>query len=228
MLAVGSHRYVPSTIVHVAFAGMIAAAFLGEAFDRRSLAVVLGVTAFPDLDSFLALVSTAGHRAAFHTLVIPATLGVLLVVDLRVRDQSYVLERWGHRGVRVAWVSIVAYAAAGIGLDLFSVGGANPLYPVVDQFYVVEGKLELSSKRGIVQTFLSWGEGGPIPAPTELGTTEDVTVTTGVDPAPQPSRRSPDRIFPIVRAGWQLLLLLVGTAVTAARLYVPHRLPDSE
>lgn len=218
----------PSTLVHVAFGGMVAAALLGDVFDRRSLAVVLGVTAFPDLDSFLALVSSVGHRAAFHTVFIPATLALLLWVDLRVRDRSLVLERWGHRGVRIAWVSIVAYAVAGIGLDLFSVGGANPLYPVVDQFYVVEGKLELSSKRGIVQTFVSWGESGSIPAPTELGTSEEVTVTTGVDPGPQPSNSSPDRIFPIARSGWQLLLLLVGMVLTAARLYVPQTVPESE
>jgi hypothetical protein len=48
-----------------------------------------------------------------------------------------------------------------------------------------------------------------------------VTVTTGVDPAPPADDGPVDRIFPIARAGWQLLLLLVGTGVTAARFAVP-------
>ncbi|MHB9286232.1 metal-dependent hydrolase [Halobacteriales archaeon Cl-PHB] len=215
-----------STVVHLAFAGMVAAALLGEAFDRRSLAVVLAVTAVPDLDSFLPLVSSVGHRAALHTLLIPVGLGVALWYDVRFRPQSVVRDRWGRRGVRIAWVSLLSYAVAGIGIDLFSTGGANALYPVVDQFYIVQGKLELSSKRGIVQTFVEWGQGGVAPAPTELGSSENVTVTTGIDPGPQPQAGSPDRIFPIARAGWQLHILLVGTAVTLGRLFVPRELGD--
>ena len=51
----------PSTLVHLAFGGMIAAALLGDVFDRRALLVVLVVTAAPDLDSFIALVSEIGR-----------------------------------------------------------------------------------------------------------------------------------------------------------------------
>lgn len=215
----------PSTIVHLAFAGAIAAALLGEAFDRRALLVVFAVTAFPDLDSFVALVSSVGHRTAFHTLVIPAALAIGLWVDTRRREASAVLARWGPRGVRIAWVSLVCYGAAGIGLDLFSVDGANPLWPLHDQFYEIDGRIELSSQRGLVQTFFeSSPDGGP-PAPTSLGSSAEHTVTTGVDPAPAPEGEPVDRVFPIVRAGWQLLLLVVGTVVTAARFVVPYHTP---
>ena len=216
----------PSTVVHLAFAGMIAAALLGTAFDRRALLAVFAVTAIPDLDSFVALVSTAGHRTALHTLVVPIVLGGLLLVDTRWRDPSLVRGSWGARGVRIAWVAVLCYAVAGIGLDLFS-GGANPLWPLHDQLYVIDGKVELSSRRGLVQTFLEWGDGGG-PRPRALGSSEEVTVTTGVDPAPTDDGEPVDRIFPVVRAGWQLLVLLVGTAVTAARFYVPYALPGED
>ncbi len=196
---------------------MIAAGLLGAAFDRRALLVVFAATAFPDLDSFIALVSTAGHRTALHTFVVPVLAGAALWIDTRVRSSSFVRSRWGARGIRIAWVAVLCYALAGIGLDLFS-GGANPLWPLHDQLYVIDGKIELSSERGIVQTFIEEPSGGGTPSPRALGNSSTVQVTTGVDPAPG----STDRIFPVVRAGWQLLVLLVGTAVTAARFVVPH------
>ena len=211
----------PSTVVHLAFAGMIAAALLGDAFGRRSLLVVFAVTAIPDLDSFIALVSTAGHRTALHTLLVPAGLAVALWIDTRVRPRSWLASRWGPAGVRVAWVSVLCLAVAGIGLDLFSPGGANPLWPLHDQLYIVDGKIELSSRRGIVQTFVELSDNG-VPEPRALGSSQEVTVTTGVDPGPTDGDEPVDRIFPVARAGWQLLLLLVGTAVTAARFVVPH------
>ncbi|WP_302080811.1 metal-dependent hydrolase [Salinibaculum rarum] len=213
------------TIVHMAFAGLIAAALLGEAVDRRALAVVLGVTAIPDLDSFIALVSTAGHRTVLHNFVIPAVAGVLLWVDLR-REESWLRARWGPRGVRIAWVSVVAYAAAGVGLDMVS-GYVNPLYPLHDQFYELEGKLVLSDQRGIVQTFLeTGGDAGSIPSPEPQGSSQEVNLSTGVDPDPSGQETDPERIFPVVRAGWQLVVLLTGTAVTLARLRVSHSLSE--
>lgn len=213
----------PSTVVHMAFAGMIGAALLGETFDRRSLLVVLAATIFADLDSFLSWATVVGHRAAFHTLLLPLTVAVLLAVDLYWRETSWVETRWGHRGVRIAWVTTFAYAASAIGLDLFSVGGVNPLWPLHDQFYFVNGKLELSSQRGIVQTFVDLGgEETSGPTTQARGSTQEVHVSTGVDPNRGAEPEDVDRVFPIVRSGWQLLLLLVGTTVTIARLYVDH------
>jgi hypothetical protein len=214
------------TIVHMAFAGMVAAAFLGEAFDRRALAVVLAVTAFPDLDSFIPLVAGVGHRTVFHNFVIPLGGATVLWADLR-RKRSFVRGRWGARGVRIAWVSVACYAVAAVGLDMVS-GVVNPFWPVHDQFYTIEGKLVISDQRGIVQTFIeTGGEGaGSVPSPEPMGSSKELAVSTGVDPDPSGTQTNPERIFPIARAGWQLVLLLVGTAVTAARFRVSHSLSD--
>jgi hypothetical protein len=224
----------PSTVVHMAFAGLIGAALLGSAFDRRSVGILFGAIIFADLDSFVGLFSVVGHRTAFHTLLIPLTAAGLLVADLRWRERSWLRERWGARGIRITWVTIVAYAAAAIGLDLFSAGGANPLWPLHDQFYFVNGKIELSSQRGVVQTFVDFGTDGQAtsgPSTTARGSSQEVNVSTGIDPEPDGDADSGsdepvDRVFPVVRSGWQFLLLAVGTVVTAARFYVDHSLPD--
>jgi hypothetical protein len=207
--------------VHLAFAGMIAAALLGPAFGRRALLVILVITALPDLDAFVALVSTAGHRTALHTLVFPAVIAGGIIYDTRIRDRSWLDSTLDGHGVRVACVSVLCLAVAGIGLDLFSAGGANPLWPLYDQLYVIDGKIELSSRRGLVQTFVDFSTDSPVPEPPSLGSSEEVTITTGVDPAPVEGDDPVDRIFPIARSGWQLLLLVVGTAVTAGRFFTP-------
>jgi len=218
------------TVVHMAFAGMLAAAFLGEAFDRRSVAIVLVITALPDLDSFVALVSTAGHRTVLHNFVIPGVAALLLVVDLRIREESWLRQQWGARGVRIAWVGVLAYAVAAVALDMVS-GFINPLYPIHDQFYTLDGKLVISDQRGVVQTFVETGGGSEstsVPSPEPQGSSEEVNLSTGVDPDPDGTtgETDPERIFPIVREGWQLVVLVVGTAVTAARFRVSQSLDD--
>ena len=209
----------PSTIVHMAFAGMIAAALLGTAFDRRSLAVILGVVIFVDLDSFVALLWAPAHRTAFHTLLLPLLGALLIGLDLRRGEDSLLRTRWGARGVRIAWVSVLVYAVAAIGLDLFSAGGANAFWPVHDQFYEIGGKIELSSKHGIVQTVIDLG-GSSESGTVARGSTETVHVNTGIDPTRGAEPENVERVFPIVRSGWQLLLLVVGSVVTAGRVLV--------
>lgn len=204
----------PSTIVHLAFAGLIASALLGEAFDRKALAVVLAVTAFPDLDSFIALYATAGHRTVLHNVWIPTIAAVALVVDTRVRDQSLLRARWGWWGVRVAWVSVVCYLLAHIGLDLVD-GVVNLFWPVHDQFYALRGSIELSSERGIVQTFVAVD--GLLPSLQAVGGTDEVAITTGVDPGADAT----ERVFPVIGAGWELVVFLTGVFVTAARAWLP-------
>ena len=203
----------PSTVVHLALAGLLAACLLGEAFDRRAVAVVLLVTIVPDLDVFASLLVPGTHRAALHSLLIPAVVGGALYYDTRVRDRSAALDRWGRRGVRVAWVSVAAYAVAGIGLDLVT-GGANPLYPLHDQFYRVNGEFIVSSRRGLVQTFVEIGGGVQ---PKAMGSTGEVHVGSGVDPNRGKEPANVDRIFPVVQSGWQLLLVVTSVFVLGTR-----------
>jgi len=111
-------------------------------------------------------------------------------------------------------VTIFAFAVSAIGLDLFT-GGVNAFWPVHDQFYAVDGKIELSDHRGIVQTFLDLETGTTGPGTRALGNTSEVHVGTGV----VPDEGETERLFPVVRSGWHLLLLVTGTFVTAARFF---------
>lgn len=219
----------PSTVVHVGFALLLAAALLGPAYDRRALVVVVGAVAFLDLDAFVSLVVANTHRAAFHTLLLPGLVGTLLYADTRLADRSRFQDRYGDRGVRVAWASLVAVVVSGIGLDLFGASGVNLLYPLVDQFYAFTGSVEWSSTRGFVQTFVevrppegsAGGAGGGGRGAVDVGqrgSTREYRVATGVDPTE--GRESPgvERTFPVVYAGWQATLTLTGIVVTVLKL----------
>ncbi|ERH10803.1 MAG: hypothetical protein J07HX64_02582 [halophilic archaeon J07HX64] len=198
----------PSTVVHLALAGLIAAALLGDDFDRRALAVVFVVVAVPDLDSFL-ISTDAGHRTVLHNLWVAVVPAALMLVDLRVREESLLRRRWGAWGVRVAWVALFCYLAAHLALDIAD-GYVNVLWPVFDQFYTLDGSIELSSQRGIVNTFSNGG----VPLLEARGTSSETQITTGVDPGDGQT----ERLFPVVRAGWQLVVLVGGVGVTALRL----------
>lgn len=210
----------PSTIVHLALAGLLCAALLGRAFDRKAVGLVLVLVALPDLDSFVPLVVGFGHRAVFHNLTIPLVASVLVLSDVYLREESYLLGRWGRWGYRVAWVAILCYAVAGVLLDLTD-GVINPLWPFYDQFFTLSGKIELSDQRGIVQTFIETGEEGGPPTPDAVGSTDEVEITTGVDPGePETPDKEPERIFPVIGAAWELVVFLTGTFVTAVRFYL--------
>jgi hypothetical protein len=216
----------PSLVVHYAFVGLLAATVLGAAFDKRSLALSLVVVTVPDIDAFIGLVSSVGHRAATTNLVIPALAGALIAVDLHAREESAIRRRWGAYGVRVAWFCVVVYAVGHVFMDMIT-GGANLFWPLHDQFYQVSGRLELSSQRGIVQTFLDLDGSGP--TFDAMGDTSEVQMSTGVDPNPGgdgTSDQPVDRVFPIVRSGWQLFLLVFGTLGTATRFVIGYDLPD--
>lgn len=220
----------PSTVVHCALAGLLAAALLGRAFDRRAVALVLAAAIVPDLDVFAGFVLPGAHRALLHTFLIPLVAAALVAYDTRLRGASRLRARYGGWGVRVAWVAVVAYAFGGIGLDLFT-GGANPLYPLHDQFYRLTGRIEYSTQRGWVQTFLETappGAGGSGTSGIDaggLGSTEEVHVSSGVDPTRGAEPEGVDRAFPIVRTGWQLLLVLTSIVALAGRTREARR-PD--
>ena len=201
----------PSLVVHLALGGLLAAAFLQEAFDARALLVVFVATTIPDLDVFAGFVIAGGHRSVLHNVWIPLFGASLLYYDTRLRRSSAVGGRWGQWGIAVAWVSVLAYAIAGIGLDLLY--GVNPLYPVYDQFYKLTGKLVYSTQRGIVQTFVDLG------GSSGLGSAEEVGhVASGVNPSQGSEPETVDRVFPVARAGWELYLTLTSAVVLAIRL----------
>ncbi|MFB6178149.1 MAG: metal-dependent hydrolase [Halorientalis sp.] len=205
----------PSTVVHLALAGLIAAGLLGDAFSTRSLAMVLAVVAFVDFDVFVGLVVPGAHRAAFHTLLIPLVATGFLVYDTRVRDRSLLRARYGPDAPRIVGVTLVAVVFAAIGLDLFTTG-VNVFYPLHDQFYRVNGKLLVSNHKGFVQTYVHF-DGGTVQA-TTLGSTHQVHIDSGVDPTRGPDPKHARRVFPFAQSGWQLLLVLTSLAVVGGRL----------
>ena len=217
-----------STVVHVALAGLIAVALLRDAFGVPSLAVVVGAVIFIDLDVFVGWWITGAHRAAFHTILLPLILVGVLVYETRIRDRSRLRERFGATGVRTAWVTVVAVTFAGIGPDLF-MNGVNLFYPIHDQFYQLNGHIRISTKEGLIQTFVDLTPtASPTASPDEtgqvaVGSTEEVgdRYWTGVDPDPsQTGGESEDveRIFPIVESGQQLLLVVTSVFVVGSRL----------
>lgn len=208
----------PSTVVHLAVGALLAAALLGDEYDRRSLAVVLLVVAFPDLDTFVGMAVPGTHRAALHTLLVPLGLAAALAYDTRARERSTLLARYGSRGVTVAWVAVAAYVLAAIGPDLFY-NGVNLLYPVLDRFVAVSGELYLSSEHGLVQTVWTHGQ-SPV-----VGTTADTHYRTGVDVVRGADPADAERVFPVAMSGLQLLLVVTGLVVTAARL---RAVPDAD
>lgn len=213
----------PSTVVHVGFAALIATALLGAWFDRRSLIAVLALTAFPDLDTFLGFVWTGAHRAALHNVILPLVVFGVVFWDVRFRDDSYVLSRWGARGYRIASVAILGgWLVAGVLLDAFH-NGANLLFPFHDEFIDLSGHLYLSNERGVVQTFISF-DGFGIADEHSVGTTADTHYYTGVDPGPD-APEDVERIFPVFDNAELALLSVTGYVAAAFRL---RKSPDEE
>jgi len=204
----------PSTLVHLGIACLVAAALLGDAFRARTLAVVLLAVVVVDLDVFVGMVVVGAHRAAFHTLIWPALFGGLLAYDTRLRERSWLRDRVGDDAPRTAWVTLVAVLFAAIGPDLVT-NGANLLYPLHDQFYALDGRIQLSTERGIVQSFVE--------EETARGSTEDVQYYTGADPDPESTGAEQgdpavERTFMVVNSGMEALLVVLGGLTAAAKL----------
>lgn len=209
----------PSTLVHVAVGGIVGAALLGREFDRRSIAVVLAAAAIPDLDTFTGIYLLGTHRALLHTFVWPVVVGGVLLYDSRARTASLVRGRWGGRGVRIAWVAVLALVVGGILPDLMT-NGVNVLYPFHDQFYTFDGKVLLSNQRGVVQTFVDLSPPKPTNQPS---TTSNTHYWTGVDVARGEDPTHVERVFPVVRSGLQLLVVLLGALTVGGRLRETER-----
>lgn len=204
--------------VHWALAALIATSLLDDEFDSRSLTVVLLITAIPDLDVILGMYILGTHRAALHNIWVPLMAISLIYYDVYRRDQSFILTRFGTRGLRIAWISILAFVVAGIGLDLFW-NGVNLFYPVHDRFFRLWGKIVISNQRGLVQTV--WQTAETTEGLTTLGgTTQDTHYSTGVDPTPGEEPPDVERIFPIAQGGFQLALIVSAIIVTTTRLWM--------
>lgn len=195
----------PSTIVNLAAGVLLGVALLGAAFDQRSVAVVAAAAAAPDADALVDLFGIGAANATFHSVFIPLAAAALLYYDAAVRDRSWVFDRYGWYGVRVAWVAIAAYAVAGIAPDVFSAESAAFLYPFSDRYYTVTGGFLLSTQEGIVQTYVAFdGRWIELETPGTIGTYH---VDTWIEPA------SEERRLGIVESGWQAVLVV--TAVVA-------------
>ncbi|MFB6157918.1 MAG: metal-dependent hydrolase [Haloferacaceae archaeon] len=204
----------PSTLFHAAVGGLIAAALLPDGFDRRVLAVLALAVLIPEIDVFIGLWVEGAHRAYTNNVFVPLALAGLVHYDTAVRPRSWLRARWGPDARRIAGVGVVVLAVAGIGLDLFA-NGVNLLFPVVDQFYSLDGEVLLSDQRGLVQTVVDVEE-------STKGTTETQQYWTGVDPQPSNPGAEPadvERVFPLARSGSQILLTVTGFAVVGYRLW---------
>ncbi|WP_092565479.1 hypothetical protein, partial [Halorubrum sp. SD626R] len=207
------------SLVNAAFGALLAAALLGAAFDRRSVAVVVAIAVLPDLDAVASLAVPGATNALLHAVWLPLAAGVALYWDTRIGDDSRLRERAGRRGVRVAWVALAAFLVAGIGPDLFGGEGVNLLYPLHDAYYLVDGGLLFSTEDGVVQTFVTFGAGGPGVLPLEtLGTTESYAIASFANPDGRPGLSlGADRELDLVRAGWQLVVVASAVALLAVQ-----------
>lgn len=207
------------TLVDAAVGALLAAALLGSAFDRRSLLVVVGAAVLPSFDAAFGLVAGSATNAALHNLWVPAIAAGLLYWDATVRADSLLRERYGWRGVRVAWVAIAAFVVAGIGLAVSTDAGANLLYPVHDRFYALSGELVLSSRDGLEQTYVTVGDGSLLSVGSP-GTTATHHVPSWIDPTPATGLQlDAERRLVLVESGWQAVLVLAAAIVTAARTW---------
>lgn len=209
----------PSTLVHLGLAALIATALLSDHFDWRALVIVFAVVAFPEIDTFLGLWFDGAHRAYLHNLWVVLIPAILLAWDTRRRERSFVRERWGDWGVRVGWVSLVSLLFAHILLDAFF-NGVNLFWPVHDSFYDLSGRLIFSTERGLVQTFIELDD----PTASVRGTTADTHYRTGVDPTSpgEPAEEDVERIFPLADNGTLFVVMVSGYLVAAIRLVEVH------
>jgi membrane-bound metal-dependent hydrolase YbcI (DUF457 family) len=210
----------PTSVVHAAVALLLAVGLLGQYYDRRALAVVLAVVLFPELDAAVGLVMDGAHRTVFHTLSTSVIAAGVVYWETN-REKSWLRGRWGAYGVRLAWVGVFVHTFAHLGLDWAHLSGINIVWPLVDQFFTLEGELYFSSTEGVVQTFVDIAvdpETGQQQVDAgQGGTTANTHVSTPVQPSKDPQAGPVDRRFPIAVGGWQLYFVVVGAFTLLAR-----------
>ncbi|WP_254764471.1 metal-dependent hydrolase [Natrinema marinum] len=211
----------PSTVVHVAFAGLLGVALLGDAFDTRKILFVMGCSALLDLDTLIGIVVPGTHRAALHNLWIVLVPAAVLLWDGAVREESFVRARWGETAPRVAWTTLAALLFAHVLFDAFF-NGVNLFWPLHDRFYDLSGSLLLTDQRGLVQTFVEL-EGSGLAETTARGTTENTHYRTGFDPTRGEPATGIERIFPIAGTGERFVLTVAGLTAVGVRILEDRR-----
>jgi hypothetical protein len=210
----------PSSVVHAALGFLLAVGLLGRFYDRRALAVVLLVVVLPEIDTALGLVMDGAHRTVLHTMMIPVAAAPVLYWET-ARDGSWIRDRWGLRGVRIAWVCLFVHAFVHIALDWAHLSGINFFWPFADQFYALDGQASLSVSEGFVQTFVEIAQdpetGESVIDAGQEGSRAETHVSNPAQPSPEPSQEPVDRRFPIAVYGWQLFFVLAGAFTLAAR-----------
>ncbi|AGB31459.1 membrane-bound metal-dependent hydrolase [Natrinema pellirubrum DSM 15624] len=210
----------PSTVVHVAFAGLIGIALIGDEFDTRAILLVMGATALLDLDTLIGIVVPGTHRAALHNLWIVLLPAAALLWDGR-RGKSIVRNRWGAYGHRLAWATLAALLFAHVLLDAFF-NGVNLFWPVHNRFYDLSGELLVTDQRGLVQTFVEL-EGSGVAEETARGTTENTHYRTGVDPTRDEPATGVERIFPLAATSERFVLTVAGLTAVGVRILEDQR-----
>ena len=214
--------------MHAALGVVLAAAVLGPAFDRRAGVVAALAGAAPDLDAVFGLLAVPGglpvpestHGAVLHSVFIPGLAALAIYAD--ARRGRRLRARYGAAGVRLAWVAVLVYAVAGIGLDLFNVAAANPLWPLHDMFYGIIGQIQFTNQELFVQTYVRFDANGHAVYVGQQGDTGSRFLRSPFNPARGPND-SAERTFAVVDSGWQLLVLLTAPVVgwAAARSGAP-------
>lgn len=216
----------PSSVVHVAFALLLAVGLLGAYYDRRALLILVAIVLFPELDTLMGWMMDGAHRTVLHNMVFTAVAAIALYWDTVSREESWIRGRFDEYGVRVAWVGLFVHTFAHLALDWAHLDGINFLWPLYDQFFRLEGEMFLSTTDGFVQTFLAVAQdpetGGRAVDAGGGGTTQDTHVANPAQPTRDPEPGPIDRRFPIAVRGWQLYLVVVGLfAVVAKKLQSP-------
>ncbi len=220
----------PSSVVHAALAILLAVGLLGRFYDRRALSIVLIIILIPEVDTAIGWVMTGAHRTVLHTMVISIITAPALYWET-TRENSWIRDRWGERGVRLAWVGLFVHTFAHITLDWAHLSGINFFWPFLDQFYSLDGKAYISLSEGFVQTFVEISAdpetGRGVIDAGQGGTRIDTHVSNPAQPSPDPSPEPIDRRFPIAVQGWQLYFVLLGAfALVAKKLQTPRLQSD--
>jgi predicted small integral membrane protein len=220
----------PSSVVHAGLALLLAVGLLGRFHDRRALAFVLAIVILPEIDTAMGWVMAGAHRTVLHTMLIPVILTPLLYWET-TREDSLIRDRWGARGVRIAWVGLLVHAFAHLAIDWTHLSGINIAWPLVDRFFNLDGEVYLSTTEGVIQTFVEIttdpDTGTGVIDAGQGGTRAETHVSSPVQPSPDPDPGPVDRRFPIAVDGWQLYVILVGTfALLARTLQAPLEASD--